>query len=293
MESQKATDNSYSRKMIKNPALVAAAENMIEDIWSDDAWGLTEDVKAVVNRKKIVDQEKSSTSGIKRKRDDEDEDFPSSQKLKSSQPVICEIGERDKEEKLNPVSQVSPFYVVPIRFSGFSGQHQKVLYFPCIRIGDRVYVHPYLQQGDDPTEEEYTHGMATWRVFGNLVCGLNLSTWRLTVFCGIHFPNERNQPYDTIVVLNRLLKMWDFRRFPRIRERRHLENAVSLVISIRLSGGHLDNAALMRDPAKYLSAIMFLSGPLCVNDTVTFNEVVKVMKVAELVVVRPENLPSR
>lgn len=245
------------------------------------------------------EQEPSTSGGIKRKREDEDEDedevkdFPKNRKLDDSPGSATDgVSQRreEEEESSTDAAQLPALYVPPTRFTGVAQIQHIVIYFPSMRVGDRVYVHPNLQQGDEPTDEQVDHGMSTWRVVGNIICSLNMSTWLLTLSSRIQFPNARNCPYDTVVVVNRLLKMWDYGRFRGIRERSNLENAVSLVVLIRLSGGHIDNAALMRDPAKYLSAILFLAGPLCVNDTKTFDTVVRVMNEADLVVIRPENL---
>ena len=85
--------------------------------------------------------------------------------------------------------------------------------------------------------------------------------------------------------------MFDFRRLPNVLARVHLENAISLVDDVRNHWGHVDTAAILRDPAKYLSAIRFLVSPECTNKPEIVQIIDELMREAGLLLTSPQNLP--
>jgi len=156
-----------------------------------------------------------------------------------------------------------------------------------------VYVDATLRQSDRGTPEQRLKGKSTWRVFGHLLEWEDVSVFEFTEATGLIFKTTREtkkNPYDSHVN-KRLLEMFDIGRLPNVLSRNYLKNAISLVDDVRNHWCHVDNAAILRNPAKYLSAIRFLVSPGCANKPAILQKIDELASEAGLSLVSPQNLP--
>jgi len=177
--------------------------------------------------------------------------------------------------------------------SQVAGQAASQAVSSALRPGDRIYFDNTLLQSDYPSDQQLARGKSTRRVYGHLIKWCNVVVRDFTDATGLRFKKvreEKKNPYD-FPILNRLFTMFDLGRFPGIANRSHLRNGINLVASTKKSWAHWDYAALMRNPAKYLSAFHFLFGPHCVNDQAIFQRVDELMTEGGFVLVSPANLP--